>query len=66
LKENNSEATPNINIEMESPKLIIDEYLLAERVIEHKKPFFFMIDLGTWKFKMGTASRASTKLRELC
>ena len=50
---------------MESPKLIIDEYLLAEHVIEHKKPFYFLIDLGNWNFKMGSATRPSIDLRNL-
>lgn len=31
-----------------SPKLIIDEYLLAEKVLDHEKPAYFLVDMGRW------------------
>lgn len=34
---------------MVSPKLILDEYLLAEKVVDTKKPCYFLIDMGNWR-----------------
>jgi hypothetical protein len=36
---------------MFSPKLIIDEYLLAEEVQDPKRPCYFLVDMGEWKVK---------------
>ena len=35
-------------IEMISPKIIIDEFLLAEEVQDIKKPCYFLLDMGDW------------------
>ena len=31
-----------------SPKLIVDEYLLAEKVLDPAKPAYFLVDMGRW------------------
>ena len=31
-----------------SPKLILDEYLLAEKVLDPKNPAYLLIDMGRW------------------
>jgi hypothetical protein len=33
---------------MLSPKLIIDEYLLAEQVQDANRPCYFLVDMGEW------------------
>lgn len=38
-----------INIKAYSPKLIIDEYLLAEKVMNPEKPAYFLVDMGLWE-----------------
>jgi hypothetical protein len=34
---------------MISPKLIIDEYLLSEKVVNPVKPCYFLLDMGLWE-----------------
>jgi hypothetical protein len=42
---------------MKSPKLIIDEYLLAEKVINPKRPCYFLIDMGNWTMNNSVGSQ---------
>ena len=34
---------------MVSPRLIIDEFLLSEKVVDTKRPCYFMLDMGEWQ-----------------
>lgn len=33
---------------MKSPKIVIDEYLLAEEVQDVRRPCYFLVDMGEW------------------
>ena len=40
-----------IRVDVESPKLVIDEYLVGEKVLNRKRPMFLLLDMGRWRFK---------------
>jgi hypothetical protein len=41
----------DLSVKIESPSIIIDEYLLGEPVLNPKMPCYFLIDMGKWSFK---------------
>ena len=41
----------DISVKIESPSIIIDEYLLGEPILNPKMPCYFLIDMGKWSFK---------------
>ena len=41
---------------VKSPKLIIDEYLLAEEVQDAVRPCYFLIDMGNWRVSNGVVT----------
>lgn len=47
----NVSADFNFDIKMISPKIIIDEYLLAEQVQNIDKPCYFLLDMGDWEMQ---------------
>lgn len=52
-----SQAALSFRLNMKSPKLIIDEYLLAEKVVNPKKPCYFLIDMGNWTMNNSVGSQ---------
>lgn len=43
---------------MVSPRLIIDEFLLSEKVVDLKRPCYFMLDMGHWQIDTSINSPA--------
>ena len=41
----------DIMINIKSPKIIFDEFLLGERVLDKDLPALFLLDMGSWTFK---------------
>lgn len=37
-----------LNMKIASPKVILDEYLLSERVQDPQRPFYLLLDMGSW------------------
>lgn len=44
---------------MVSPRLIIDEFLLSEKVVDLKKPCYFLFDMGHWQIDTSIISPVS-------
>ena len=40
----------NINIKIKSPKIIFDEFLLGDRVLDSNLPALFYLNMGSWEF----------------
>lgn len=45
-----------LSFNVKSPKLIIDEYLLAEEVQDAARPCYFLIDMGNWRVSNGVVT----------
>jgi len=52
------DLSTSISINMVSPRLIIDEFLLSEKVVDLKRPCYFMLDMGHWQIDTSIISPA--------
>ena len=41
----------DIVVRITSPKIIFDEYLLGEKVMDSNLPALFLLNMGKWEFK---------------
>jgi hypothetical protein len=54
-----------ITLDIESPKVIVDEYLLAEKVLNRNRPMFFLFDMGSWKASNSTVKQRADALDKM-
>ena len=40
----------DINIKIKSPKIIFDEFLLGDRILDSDLPALFYLNMGSWEF----------------
>ena len=52
-----------IRVDVESPKLIIDEYLVGEKVLNRKRPMFLLLDMGRWRFKNASSVKKMDEMQ---
>ena len=43
-------SATDIKVKIESPKIIFDEYLLGDRVLDKNLPALFFLNMGSWEF----------------
>ena len=46
--EDQTENLFRFNMSCRAPQLILDEYLLAEKVLDPENPAYFLLDMGRW------------------
>ena len=58
-------TTPtDIEVKITSPKIIFDEYLFGEKVLNQAEPAFFLLNMGTWQFSNKVYSTRVEKLTD--